>query len=153
MIMAINVEPDSRTSSSMVAQSCADPEGDRGSGPPPPRPMENYKNIGFLSKTCLDPLEISRLPSSIQCWAIIGPPAKRHLNGVSLAGRRWPAYSGIWIHPPLIKLKNAVKVGPHLTKLSGSAHGHFTRKPVFHDLRLGYGEMIGFRRGSIILNL
>ena len=23
-------------------------------------------------------------------WAIIGPPAKRHLNGVSLAGRWWP---------------------------------------------------------------
>ena len=23
-------------------------------------------------------------------WAIIGPPAKLHLNGVSLAGRRWP---------------------------------------------------------------
>ena len=28
----------------------------------------------------------------------------------------------------LIKLKNVVKVGPHLTKLSGSAHGHNTRK-------------------------
>ena len=25
--------------------------------------------------------------TSFQCWAIIGPPAKRHLNGVSLAGR------------------------------------------------------------------
>ena len=23
-------------------------------------------------------------------WAIIGPPAKRHLNGVSLTGRWWP---------------------------------------------------------------
>ena len=23
-------------------------------------------------------------------WAIIGAPAKRHLNGVSLAGRCWP---------------------------------------------------------------
>ena len=35
--------------------------------------------------------------ASIPCWAIIGPPAKRHLNGVSLAGRWWPAYSGTWI--------------------------------------------------------
>ena len=35
--------------------------------------------------------------ASIQCWAIIGPPAKRHLNGVSLAGQWWPAFSGIWI--------------------------------------------------------
>ena len=25
--------------------------------------------------------------ASIQCWAIFGTPAKRHLNGVSLAGR------------------------------------------------------------------
>ena len=30
--------------------------------------------------------------ASIQCWAIIGPPAKRHLNGVSLADRWWPAF-------------------------------------------------------------
>ena len=36
MIMAINVEPDSRTSSSMVAPSCADPEGVWTSAPPPP---------------------------------------------------------------------------------------------------------------------
>ena len=27
--------------------------------------------------------------------AIIGTPVKRHLYGVSLAGRRWPVYSGI----------------------------------------------------------
>ena len=32
------------------------------------------------------------------------------------------AYSGIWILPPLIKKKSVVKVGPPLTKLSGSAH-------------------------------
>ena len=25
--------------------------------------------------------------ASIQCWATISPPAKRHLNGVLLAGR------------------------------------------------------------------
>ena len=30
-------------------------------------------------------------------------PAKRHLNGVLLAGRWWPAYSGIWILSSLIK--------------------------------------------------
>ena len=61
IIMAINVEPDSRTSSSMVAPSSADPDGggDRGSGPPP---QENYKNIGFLSNTGSDPLKITKLP-------------------------------------------------------------------------------------------
>ena len=43
-------------------------------------------------------------------------------NGVLLAGRCWPAYSGIWILPPLIiknnnpPPKNVVKIGPTLTK-------------------------------------
>ena len=46
--------------------------------------------------------------SSIQCWAIIGTSAKRHLNGVSLAGRGWLAFSGIWT-PPLINFKNKTK--------------------------------------------
>ena len=57
MIMAINVEPDSRTSSSMVAPSCADPEG-----PDPPSPLENFKNIGFFNDTGPDPLKITKLP-------------------------------------------------------------------------------------------
>ena len=68
--------------------------------------------------------------ASIECWAIIGLPGKHHLNGVSLVGRWWPAYSG-----PLIvvfgsslpsstkKTQNVLKVGPPLTKLSGSGHG------------------------------
>ena len=76
----------------------------RGSRGPPP---ENHKNKGFLSNTGLDPLKNHKAtnPARIQCWAIIGSPAKHHLNGVSLAGRRWPTNSGIWILlPPLIKL-------------------------------------------------
>ena len=69
-------------------KSYADPEGggDRGSGPP----LENYKNIGFLSNIEPDPLKITKLPvpiQHIQCWAIIGTPAKRHLNGVLQTGR------------------------------------------------------------------
>ena len=62
-----------------------------------PDPLENYKNIGFLSNTCPDPLKSQRYQVSIQCLAIIGPPAKRHLNGVSLAGQWWAAKSGNWI--------------------------------------------------------
>ena len=54
--------------------------GDNGSGPPP---LKNYKNIGFLSNDGPDP----SYQASIQCWVIIGPPAERHLNNVSLAGR------------------------------------------------------------------
>ena len=60
--------------------------------PPPPK---NHQNIGVLSNTGPDPLKITKLPSQYSIWAIIGTSAKRHLNGVSLAGRRWPAFSGI----------------------------------------------------------
>ena len=67
-----------------------------------------------------------------------------------MVGYYRPANSGIWIHPPLIKLKKktqkkCVKVGPHLTNFLDPR----TRKPVFRDLRPGYGEMVGFRRGSL----
>ena len=37
---------------------CADPEGDRGSGPP-----EKSQNIGFSSNNGPDPLKIAMLPS------------------------------------------------------------------------------------------
>ena len=73
-----------------------------GTGGPDPPPPVKYKNIRFLSNIVRIPLQSQSYQSSIQCWAIIGPPVKRHLNGVSLAGRRW---SGIYILPPLIKLK------------------------------------------------
>ena len=63
---------------------CADPEGRWTEGPDP---LINYKNIGFLSNIGSDPLKIISYKSSILCWAIIGPPVKRHINGVSLAGR------------------------------------------------------------------
>ena len=56
-------------------------------GGPDPPPLKNHKNIGFLSNTGPDPLKKNSFQVSIQCWAIIGTPAKRHFNGVSLAGR------------------------------------------------------------------
>ena len=58
----------------------ADPEGGgggggggRGSGAPI---LENHKNIGFLSKTGLDPLKITKLPSQHSMQG-------HHLNGAS----------------------------------------------------------------------
>ena len=80
--------------SGLHVSACAVPEGGgggRGSGPPP---LENYKNIGFLSNTGPDPFKITKLP--IQ-HSMLG---HHRLNGVSLAGRWWPANSGIWILPP-----------------------------------------------------
>ena len=87
-------------------------QGGGGGGPhPPPHPWK-IKYICFLAVLIRIPLKSQSYQGSIQCWAIIGTPTKRHFNGVSLAGRRWPANSCI-----LIKIN-----GPPLTKLSRSAH-------------------------------
>ena len=69
--------------------SCADTEGGRGGGRGPDPLLKNYKNIRFLSNTGPYPLKTQSYQSDIQCWAIIGPPAKRHLNGI-----RWRAVEG-----------------------------------------------------------
>ena len=43
--------------------------------------LENFKVIEFLSNTGLDPLKNRKaIQASIHWKAIIGPPAKRHLN-------------------------------------------------------------------------
>ena len=46
--------------------------------------------------------------SSIQCWATIGPPAKRHV------AFRWQVVGGplIAVFGPSLTLKKIVKVGP-----------------------------------------
>ena len=82
--------------------SSADPEMcvKRGSRP-------NWKSTkiqGFLALLVRIPLKSHSYQSRIQCWDTISPLAKRHLNGVSLAGRWWPSNSGVWIILPLIKL-------------------------------------------------
>ena len=101
--------------------------GDRGSGPP----WKITKIVGSLSILVRIPLKSQSYQSSIQCWAIIGPPVKRHLNGVALTGRWWPANSSIWNLPPPHQTKNRKKEKKKrkrfqswtpLTKLSGSTH-------------------------------
>ena len=51
---------------------------------------------GSSINTGPDPLKTTKLPSQHSMLAIIGPPVKRHYNGVSLAGRYLPAFSGLW---------------------------------------------------------
>ena len=75
--------------------------GGRGAGPP----LVNKKNIGFLAILVPIPLKSKSYQASFQFWAIIGMPAKLHLNGISLMDQRGPAYSGIWIIPPTSNLK------------------------------------------------
>ena len=92
---------------------------------PPPPPPKNHKNIGFSSNTGPDPLKNHSYQASIQCLAIIGTPAKRHLMAF-----RWRADGCPLIVilgsclPSSTTNKNVVKVRPPLTKLSGSAHEH-----------------------------
>ena len=72
--------------------------GSRGGGAGGPDSLRNHKNIGFISKYWSRTVEKPQCyKASIQCWAIVGTPAKRHLNGVSPTGRWWPANGSILI--------------------------------------------------------
>ena len=83
---------------------CADPEGGAGGPDSPPPPLKNKKRYRLSKQYWAGSPEKSQsYKASIQCWAAIGPPAKRHLNGVSLAGRWCPTFSAIWILFPFIK--------------------------------------------------
>ena len=59
--------------------------------------------------------------ANIQCWAIIGPPAKRHLNGFLLAVDDGPFIMIFGSSIPSSTKKTFSNLPP-LTKLSGSAH-------------------------------
>ena len=60
----------------LYSGSRADPEGGGGGGGMGSGlPLKNYKNIEFLSNTGPEP---EKNQACIQCWAIIGPLAKRH---------------------------------------------------------------------------
>ena len=79
-------------------------KGDMGSGPPSPK---NQNNIGFLSNTCPDPLKNHKATKlAFNVGPSSAPPAKRHLNGVSLVGRYWLEFSAILILSPLTIKKN-----------------------------------------------
>ena len=93
--------------------------GTGGSGHPPP-PLKYQKNIGFLAILDRIPCNSQNFQShqaSIQCWAITGPPAKRHLSS---SARQVLVVFGSSL--PLKKRCQMCRVGPLLTKLSGSAH-------------------------------
>ena len=91
------------SSAAEVTETCADREEGRGQGiwTPPPPPLKNHKNIGFFSKTGSDPLKNHKATKPA---FNVGPSLARHLNGVSLVGRWFPAFSAIWILFSLIKM-------------------------------------------------
>ena len=70
---------------------CSDP-GETGV-PPLWKPQSCKFPLEYLyGPTSLIPWTITQLPSQIQCRAIISPPAKRHLKGVSQVGPWWPVF-------------------------------------------------------------
>ena len=76
-------------------------------------PPEKWPKIGFLCILVRFPLKSLKLPSQ---HSMLGhQSAKRHLNGVSLAGQWWPAFT--LSHHQL--KKKLSKLPPHRTKLSG----------------------------------
>ena len=86
-------------------------------------PPEKSQNIRFSSNTCLDPLKNRSCEASIQCWAFIGMPAKRHLMAFRWRVDDGPLKVRLGSSLPSSTLKtNVVKVESPLTKLSGSAH-------------------------------
>ena len=56
-------------------------------GPDTPSILKNHKNRASKQYWSGCPEKLKSYQARIQCWGIIGTPAKRHLNGVSLAGR------------------------------------------------------------------
>ena len=102
---------------------CTDPVGGQEvrTPPPPPPPtpqLKNHKNIGLLSNIGPDhPEKLQLCQASIRCWAIISTPVKRRLNGGSIIGLLLVVFGS----SHQLK-KTTVKVGPPLTKLSGSPH-------------------------------
>ena len=67
--------------------SWADPEGGGGGEQGVQTPLKNHKNIGFLCNTGPNPLKNHKATKpAFNVGAIIGPPAKFHLNGISLTG-------------------------------------------------------------------
>ena len=77
--------------------------------------------MDFLAIVVQIPEKSGSYHASIQCWAIISSPAKREM------AFRWRADDGplkgvFGFSLPSSKKKNVVKVGPPLTKFTGSAH-------------------------------
>ena len=79
--------------------------GDQGSGPPPP-PLENHKNIGFISNTGSDPLKshIAIKPAFNE-----GPSSARQRNAIKMAFR-WRVDDGLLIVVFSQKKKNKEKL-------------------------------------------
>ena len=85
--------------------------------------LKNHKNIGFLSNTGPDPLKNHKATKP----ALNVRPSLVHQRNPIYMAFCWWADDGPLIvvfqsSLPISTKKNPVKVGPHLTKISGSGH-------------------------------
>ena len=67
-----------------------------GTAGPDPSPLNNHKNIGFLSNTSPDTLKNTKLPSQ-EMLGHHWPARETPFKWLSLAGWWWPAVNAIWI--------------------------------------------------------
>ena len=132
-----------RTSKGDYCIACADPKRGGGAGVwTSHEKSQKYRvSYKFLSRF---PEKLRSYRASIHCWVIISTPAKRHVNGVLLAGRWWTAYNGILILPPLINENNQKK--KH-TKKKKKTHTNVVRVgPTFLDTLMPWNLTNGLDR-------
>ena len=135
-------------------QSWVDPEGggggggDRGSGPPLLIKSQKYRvSLQYWSGS---PVKSQSYQASIQCWVCICPPAKRHFNGVLLAGRWWPNFSDIWIlYSPISLKKTPSTLAPSdktfwIRAWQSSQNHHCLHKDIHKKIVSSSGPFIGF---------
>ena len=108
--------------------------------PDPPPPLKNHKNIGLLSTTGPDPLKNHKASKPA---SMLGhhphtsePPFKWRFAGGPMMALQKIAFGSSTPSSRKNKTtkKNVVKVGPPMTKLSGSAHfSVYTPHPVAEE--------------------
>ena len=108
------------TPDAMVCISMCGSRGGGGAGGPDP--LKKSQNIWFLSNSGPDPLTNHTAVSQHSMLGHHQHTSEMPFKWRFAGGPMVLAYSGIWIFPPLIIKKNVVKVGPPLTKFSGSEH-------------------------------
>ena len=96
--------------------------GGRGTVCPDPAPPWKISKLSGILAILVRILRVNQ--ARIQCWAIVGPPVKRHLYSVLASGPTMTHFSGILI---LSLSHNHLKKGlrvelNHSDKTSGSVH-------------------------------
>ena len=128
--------------------------GSRGEQAGVQTPPENHRNIGFLSNTGPDLLKYHKATKPALCWAIVGTPAKRHVNGDCWRADNDPRIVVLGPTLPSSTKRKLVKFSPPLTKLSGSAHCTITLwANILLSLFIGYTvNVLKFRTLNACLN-